>query len=528
MKLGLATIGLMAALLVAAPKGAGADVIDVSKSPHTVRLDGQARNDLAGTSVANAGDVNGDGTPDFVVGVPNADSHSRHDSGSAFVVYGGNALKDVRHRKLGLDGFRIDGAAGGDNAGFSVSAAGDFNGDGVEDVIVGAPNANPGAMDNAGAAYVIYGQKTPDLANVDLARIKTTQDARGMEIDGGDPVDGAGIAVSGGRDLNFDQISDVIVGAPGVPDGDGLQGAGAAYEIWGQRTADPTDVDLFQAQNAQSGRVMEIDGASRTFIASAVAASRDLNDDGIADAVIGAPSAGPNMRNQSGAVYVIYGMNGDDPPDVDLSKIQSTQNARGMEIDGVHVLDGLGQSVADAGDINGDGINDAIMGAPRNRNDAGAAYVVYGQPGDAPDVDLAKLGGSQDARGMRIIGADFSDLAGTSVGGGRDVNGDRRPDVVVGAPEASDKPLFAGFAYVIFGARTADPADVQLSQIARNGSRGVRIEGAAGNDRLGSSVAGSAGDLNDDGRADVLVGAPQAHNNGPMSGSAYVVDLKKG
>src|SRR5689334_15293508 len=107
MKLGLATIGLVAVLLVVAPKGAGAQVIDLANAPNSVRLDGQAKNDQAGTSVANAGDVNGDGKPDFIVGVPNADSHSRHDNGSAFVVYGGSGLKGVTHRRLGLDGFRI-------------------------------------------------------------------------------------------------------------------------------------------------------------------------------------------------------------------------------------------------------------------------------------------------------------------------------------------------------------------------------------------------------------------------------------
>jgi len=527
MKLALATIGVVAALFVAAPKGAGAQVIDLGNAPNSVRLDGQAKNDQAGTQVANAGDVNGDGIPDFIVGAPNADSHSRQDNGSAFVVYGGKGLTGFRHRKLGLDGFRIDGASSGDKAGTSVSAAGDFNGDGIDDVIVGAPATVVGGAEAAGTAYVIYGQRTPDLGNVDLARITTTQAARGMAILGADSFDFAGDAVSGGRDLNFDQVSDVMVGAPGRTIDDAPD-SGAAYEIWGQQTADPPDVDLFKAQNAQSDRVMEIDGFGRNFTGFAVAASRDLNDDGIADAIVGASFNGANKRNQSGSAYVIYGMNGDDPPDVDLSQLQSTQDARGMEIDGAGVLDALGQSVADAGDVNGDGIDDAIVGAPRNSNDAGAAYVIYGRPGDAPDVDVAKLGSSQAARGMRILGGDPSDEAGWSVGGGRDVSGDGRPDVVVGVREASHNHFESGSAYVVFGQKTNDPADVTLTRItARNGSRGARIDGAARNDQLGTAVAGSAGDLNGDGRADVLVGAPFAHNTGPESGSVYTVDLRR-
>ncbi len=525
MKLGLATIGVVAALLVVAPKGAGAQVIDLANAPNSVRLDGRAKNDQAGTSVANAGDVNGDGTPDFIVGARNADSHSRHDNGSAFVVYGGKGLAGVRHRKLGLDGFRIDGAASGDLAGTAVASAGDFNGDGIDDVIVGARLAG---TNQVGAAYVIYGQRTADLQNVDLARITTTQAARGMQIIGAEQFDNTGEAVGGGRDINFDQVDDVIVAAPSADNNDRL-GSGSAYVIYGQNTADPADVDLTKIVNAQAGRGMEIDGAAPNDIAGfSVAMSRDLNDDGIADVLVGAPSAGNNKRNQSGSVYVLYGMNGDDLPDVDLAKITSGQAANGMRIDGAGVLDELGGSVADAGDINSDGIDDAIIGAPRNRNDRGASYVVYGQPADAPDLDLAKLGGSQAARGMRILGGGIGDESGTSVGGGRDVNGDGRPDVIVGAPGLENGRFDSGSAYVVFGGQTADPADVSLAQInQRQGSRGVRIDGAARSDQAGTAVAGSAGDLNNDGRADVLVGAPDAHNSGPQSGSAYVVDLRR-
>jgi hypothetical protein len=502
----------------------GAAVIDLGNAPNSVRLDGQAKNDQAASSLANVGDVNGDGHPDFIVGSPQSDSHARTDNGSAFVVYGGQGLAGVRHRKLGVDGFRIDGAAAGDLAGTAVAGAGDFNGDGIDDVIVGARLAG---TNQVGAAYVIYGQRTDDLQNVDLAQIATTQAARGMEILGAAQFDNTGEAVGGGRDINFDQVDDVIVAAPSADNNDRLT-SGSAYVIYGQQTADPADVDLTKIVNAQAGRGMEIDGAVPNDIAGfSVAMSRDLNDDGIADALIGAPGAGNNMRNQSGSVYVIYGMNGDDVPDVDLAKITSTQAASGMRIDGAGVLDGLGQSVAGDRDLNGDGIDDAIIGAPRNRNDAGAAYVIYGRPGDAPDVDLAKLGMTQNVRGMRILGAIGGIETGWIVDSGRDVNGDGRPDAIVTAPDASNNHFDSGAAYVIFGQQAADPKDVQLSKITTSqASRGLRIDGAARDDKAGFTAAASAGDLNADGPADVLVGTPFARNNGPDSGSAYVVDLK--
>ena len=525
MKLGVAIALVVAALALAAPHGAWATVIDLGDARSSVRLDGQAARDQAASSLSNASDVNGDGHPDFIVGSPQSDSHGRHDNGSAFVVYGGDGLSGPRHRKLGSNGFRIDGANAGDLAGTAVAGAGDFNGDGIDDVIVGARLAGP---DQVGAAYVIYGQRTADLQDVDLAKITTTQAARGMEILGANQFDNTGERVAGGRDINFDQVDDVVVAAPGADNNDRIT-SGSAFVVYGQQTADPIDVDLFQAQNAQSQRAMEIDGADGNDIAGfGVAMSRDLNDDGIGDVLVGAPGAGNNKRNQSGSVYVLYGMNGDDVPDVDLAKITTTQAASGMRIDGAGVLDGLGQSIAADRDLNGDGIADAITGAPRNRNDAGAAYVIYGRQGDAPDVDLAKLGTTQNARGMRILGANSGFEAGWAVDSGRDVNGDGRADAVVGAMDGSGKHFNSGLTYVVFGAKAADPKDVQLSKITSSpSSRGLRIDGAARDDKSGYSVAASPGDLNDDGRPDVLVGTPFTHNNGQESGSAYVVGIPR-
>ena len=112
--------------------------IDLANPQHSIRIDGEPA--LTGESVAGAGDVNGDGVPDVIVGAPFDDANGRMDSGSAFVVYGGKGPGPIDLHNLGARGFRIDGSGFGDGAGFAVSGVGDFNGDGIADVAVGAPN----------------------------------------------------------------------------------------------------------------------------------------------------------------------------------------------------------------------------------------------------------------------------------------------------------------------------------------------------------------------------------------------------
>jgi outer membrane protein OmpA-like peptidoglycan-associated protein len=268
-------------------------------SDANVRLDGAADGDLAGWSVAGAGDVNGDGRDDVLLGAPRASHNGQLGSGSAYVVYGAASPVGVDVAALGARGFRIDGIADDDWAGWSVAAAGDVNGDGRADVLVGAPYADDNTRPDSGSAYVVYGEQAADPADVDLAALG----ARGLQIDGAAADDWAGFSAAGVGDVNGDGHADVLLGAPY---GDHHAGAesGSAYVLYGQQAADPADVDLA----ALGARGLRIDGAAADDVAGrSVAGAGDVNGDGQADVLLGALFADNNARADSGSAYVIYG-----------------------------------------------------------------------------------------------------------------------------------------------------------------------------------------------------------------------------
>ena len=265
-----------------------------------ITLDGAAANDQSGFSVAGAGDVNGDGTADVIIGAAFAGPNGS-DSGSSYVVYG-NATPTSPVELGSLDpdstGFRIDGAAAGDRSGWSVAGAGDVNGDGKDDVIIGASDADPNG-DRSGSSYVVYGSASP--TDIDLG----TLGAAGFRIDGAATDDFSGWSVAGAGDVNGDGKDDVIIGAPNSdPDG---SDSGGSYVVYG--SASPTNIDL----GTLGAAGFRIEGAvvARDFSGRSVAGAGDVNGDGKADVIIGAPYADPNGSG-SGSSYVVFG----DPPPV--------------------------------------------------------------------------------------------------------------------------------------------------------------------------------------------------------------------
>ena len=226
--------------------------------------------------------------------------------------------------------------------------------------------------------------------------------------------------------------------------------------------------------------------------------------------VIGAHGAESNGES-SGTAYILFGNAARFDPTIDLATLESSG---GVRIGGENSEHLLGSAVAGGGDINGDGFDDVIIGAEgadQNGTSSGAAYVIFGHAALAPEIDLADLDGRT---GFKLAGENSADFFGASVATAGDVNGDGLDDVIIGAYGADLYGTSSGSAYLIFGAAGTFPPNLDLSTLS--GSNGFAIQGSAAGENAGVAVDG-AGDINNDGFDDLIVGAAGAAPNGALS-----------
>lgn len=452
-----------------------ASTVDLaSRDPKII---GANSNGLLGWSMNRAGDVNHDGFDDMIIGTQ---------GNALFVLFGGSntgSTVDLAEPTTEVQGFQIVGTAE-DLVEVAVNAAGDVNGDGIDDIIVGAPYAS-----KFGLAYVIYGTDS-NCTDVDLTTFAAG--VHGFTIIGESNVTRLGYDVSSAGDVNSDGHNDILIGSINTD-----RGASNAYVILGG-SLESEDLDLASFVSGTDGFKVNFLGGNAELL---VAAAGDVNGDGYADVI----AASSTFRNYAGIACVVFGKASGF---VDVTCSMSIDPSEGFAIAGSRSDDQLGTSLSGAGDFNRDGFDDVIVGTSGYRRTA--AYVIFGSHSPVT-VDLSGI--LSAGWGFAITRTGQSSISHSAVSGGRDVNGDGISDIVAGYAFATNS---AGVAYVLYGRNYTDHT-FDTVDLDNFNSSGMMIVGAP---LMWSGWAVALADMNGDGSADVLVSAPRLSES---SGAAFMI-----
>ncbi|MEQ9548974.1 MAG: FG-GAP-like repeat-containing protein [Coleofasciculus sp. G3-WIS-01] len=351
--------------------------------------------DALGWSVSS-GDIDGDGTDDVIIGDPAADSNN----GNVHVIFG-TTLNGGHSGTFDIstapptDFLTFSDPSPSPNPkglGFSVGS-GDINGNNKDDVIIGAPDTN----NFNGETYVVFGYGTRGS----IATSTTSLTGANGFIFKGASQEILGWKVSSAGDINGDSNDDFIVSAPSPA----LNLQGRAYVVYGNNSGFPSTLTTSSIINGTGTDGFYIDGLNNNdSLGGAISAAGDVNGDGIDDFLIAAPYADTNSLNDSGQVYLVYGRQGGfgSNPKLDLNSLAPDQGWF-VEIDGLADNDLTGFSVSDAGDVNGDGIDDFLIGASGTNGGVGTNYVVLGQETDKPipDTTVVDITGAYPLIGER-------------------------------------------------------------------------------------------------------------------------------
>ena len=514
------SVAVTAAIAPAAANAAVATTRDLT-TPGTPRIAGSSANPI-GSQVALLGDVNGDGIGDLATSGqydPNQGNigrvevvFGRTSSGrietDPLPAGGGFQITGVAFSTLGSDFFGLQ-----DRLGPSVAAAGDVNGDGLADIIVGASGFPLPDGRQVGRAFVIFGSRSP--TDVDVRALPQT---RGYALVPPTFSDSFGYRVAGVGDVNRDGLADVAVSS----DCSCVPAPASFFEVhvvYGRRSGG--DIDLSQWTPAMgfrvSGHVFAADGwatdlgAISNFVTLgwAVTGLGDVNGDGFDDLAIGSPLDGPDTLAFVGAVYVVYGGRTTDLSTADLGCSRCTRN--GIRIMGDPATfqglnTSLGTVVRGPGDVNGDRIPDILIGT--EQGEAGA-YVVFGRNKNPAAIDLQKSFAGFVIKSLTAQPGGACCHPGDRVAPAGDVNHDGLADLLVGNPD--DSPTvdgvrrdLGGQAYVIFGRKATTTVDVD--NLAD--SAGFRIVGGVFRDGVNTGYGLDGGrDMTGDGRPDLAIGS---------------------
>jgi len=434
-------------------------VTGLSASPNVILDDANQASAFFGRSVASAGDVNGDGYSDVIVGANGYDDGGNTDEGRCFVYHGSASGLSTIPASI-LDD--ADQAFAG--FGFSCNSAGDVNGDGYSDVIVGASGYTDGVNSFEGRAFVYYGSAGGLSALPDNIIDDANQANAGL-----------GIRVASAGDVNGDGYGDVIVGVYQYDDGANAD-EGAAFVYFGSAAG----------LGATPGAILDDANQAGAGFGSGVASAGDVNGDGYSDVIVGAWLYDDGVNADEGRAFVYHG----GPDGLKTTETWTVESDQADARLGFHI-----SGIASAGDVNGDGYSDVILGAAYYDNgetDEGRAFVYYGS---ATGLPITPNWTAESNQANALFGA--------CVAAAGDVNGDGYSDVIIGAWQYTNGEANEGKAFIYYG--SAAGLSLTANWTAENNLAGSSF---------GFSVA-SAGDVNADGYSDVIIGAVN-------TGSAYV------
>jgi hypothetical protein len=438
--------------------------------------------ELSGYSVANVGDVNGDGFADILIGAPSANNYA----GKAYLIFG-SASGWKNDISLSFANASFLGEHQDDEAGWTVAGAGDVNGDGYKDILIGAPqNSDPWSY--SGKAYLIFGKSSGWARDTSLS--KADASFKGLTWD-----QEIGYILAGAGDVNGDGNDDILMSA--YKNSTGNPHVGQTYLIFGKQFGWAKNTLVTKADASFIGELANDYSGS-------TAGAGDVNDDGYDDILIGA-GRNPQGGTNAGKTYLIFGKPSGWTMGINLANANAT-------FIGEHANDESGYGIG-AGDVDGDGIDDFLISAPGNSYggiNAGQIYLFFGKTsGWKKDVSLINANAS-------FIGEHPGKDGIGGIANAGDVNGDGYNDILISSMTNSDGGFFAGQTYLVLGKPSGWAKYINISKADAS------FIGKTIHEISGCSISGGS-DVNGDGYDDILIGANLNNESAPESGKTYLI-----